>query len=66
MRAAPTCLSLVGLAAGLCPAGPALAQGAGASVTSYVANSPHAAGSSLGGLVTPAGPRQESVQRLGG
>ena len=52
MRAAPTCLSLIGLAAGLCPAGAALAQGAGASATPYVANTPHPAGSSLGGLIT--------------
>src|SRR5689334_3298979 len=52
MRAAPTCLSLIGLAAGLCPAGAALAQGAGASVTPFVANTPHPAGSSLGGLIT--------------
>jgi hypothetical protein len=49
---------LLGLAPGPCPAGAALAQGGGTSATPFVANSPHAAGSSLGGLVTlraPAG-----------
>ena len=58
MRAVPTCLSLIGLAVGLCPAGAALAQDVGTSATPYVANSPHAAGSSLGGLIAlraPAG-----------
>ena len=64
MRPVLTRPFLVGLAAGLCCAGAALAQGAGTPVTPFVANSPHAAGSSLGGLITLQAPANGSWQTI--
>ncbi len=52
MRPVLTRLFLTGLVAGLCFAGAALAQSVSVAVTPFVANSLHAAGSSLGGLIT--------------